>query len=805
MKNKILYLLLSITFTLLSIFIPSIKLAAADNSTSSSTTNDKIIIENGIKYYSGLVYDHKTNINLFDDESKRASFYQEDDNASDNYYLNYYREGSPYLVYDNSSIIDLFGDDYIFNNSLNSNLFYKHENVDYYGFKYYDSDFNNVLNLFYMNNITFIKNIYFDENVKTITLYLKHDFLYEPLLQFNNNFRDSFTFPILTIDSKTYLGIRFNGLGNGFQVYTDGCVMDLAHNDNFGSLFKITIPRVDYFKTISISNMFRYSIEDLDDNNLPWSFAFGEETAFNEHKVIFGFDEKHYDERFSEYAFDIQSIDLESGEVILKNISPIYINNSNELKKAKSFILEDFSVDLVYSRKDYDDPEPYKLCSKYSSQYKGFTCSTQTSTVNGIRISTTQFTKNVILNFDNSKSIDNLSKGLYYRYLKDFVLPIDFSDFTLIPNYLTFKTTFEDDSISNFKIWHYYQGNNYQKYVCSIDKTMNTFYYNWSQTYEIYYPMDDSMSEVGKKYNIPSWLIPKFNKHIQPKICMQHYDFSFYFDEEKTLLIPNVQSFSFKLQFGYREPNKDSDDGFYYTEKGRKNLHTFTIDKDTQLILGDNKDNWYEPSWYDDVHTLKITSQKNEHYTSSGDLYSYEYRLSNIYSFFDFDDVSNFISQISPLEIYYITESLQTKKLVGNSLGLHTVYDVNGIPHVYDFSGKLMNEYGVYLNEDGYSFPAIDINKDGLYSADEIVSPDTGENQIYEKYDEHGIKSLFDSFINSISNTFKDFSTAMKTLSLIFGGLILLFIFTIIINILLMIKNLFNDTKKIFKLKKKRR
>ena len=53
----------------------------------SPESSGEVIIENGMKYYSSKIFDFETNKNIIYDTSKHVKFYIEDDDASDNYFM----------------------------------------------------------------------------------------------------------------------------------------------------------------------------------------------------------------------------------------------------------------------------------------------------------------------------------------------------------------------------------------------------------------------------------------------------------------------------------------------------------------------------------------------------------------------------------------------------------------------------------------------------------------------------------------------------------------------------------------------
>ncbi len=798
MIKKLALLLSSFTLLLLNLLASLIQVNAEDITTSISTTsNSNIAIENGIKYYDGKIFDYPT---LSNSTLEMADIYEEDNTTRLNHYLENYRYGAtkPYYEYEECEEVDLLGDNSILNYALSDNIITL-DNYDYNILKHNNDNGDYGLMIF---NRTITKNIYFDTDIKTISFYVEHnETAYDYLLAFNDMFNSSFEIPLLIIDDNEYLGIRFNGKDNGFQLYTNNAVLDIAKNysDNSSGvcnyIAKVTIPRVDYFKEISYTYFYDFQLASLESNSVTI-----ENLSYE--KMYFAFDTE-MSNKFYDYSFDIKSVNLKDKYFVVNqtSYSNIYLEDEKIVARLSTSKFHSVTFEITYSKKIYNSKTPYNLCSSYLSEYPEYTCSVTNSTLkSGDTLILVQLRGTYEVDIDNNVGyVDGLVK---YVYFEDFELPDNFNDYSFKIkqiNFYPYVTGMGD--LSKYNFIQDYSMVNYQKYTCSVDKTMNVFYYSGDMKENI--QVWNSVNTSGSAWIQDIKYLRDINNDIAEllghryRTISQNISFTFYFDEERTLRIPNVKKISFKYQKGFKDSNPNELNGFYLEDKYKDTITYKTLDMNLDIFdNGVSYQSEYEIDETMSLSRLALLSEPKEK------LYDFVFSINNIYTTNKKNDSSYFVNAFSPIEIYYETAEYETIKLVGNSQGLHVIYDEYGNANVYDGDGNLKLEYGVFTDEQGYSFPAQDLNGDGIYSSNEVINSDTGEWESLANMPEES-KSDFESLFNKVEDFFsklgKKLSTLGQALTLILGILGIITIYVFIINPI--IKWIIAIFKKIFKKK----
>ena len=290
---------------------------------------------------------------------------------------------------------------------------------------------------------------------------------------------------------------------------------------------------------------------------------------------------------------------------------------------------------------------------------------------------------------------------------------------------------------------------NLYKYSFDVEKSARIYYYQWKGYYKQFnknnifsgaFPDSNIFNEMASSL-LGSVLNYKYNYH-----C---FGFSFYFDDDKTESIPNVQKIRLKWQCGYKEANPDPDSGGFYkdTSDTAKKIHieektindnrlangTYALDKDGMFLA--DKDSC------------------NKAFTQNG---RFDYVVAKFRQRGD-KTFNTYISAMAPLEIFYETITGEVVRMIGNSKGLHVVTDELGNSIVVNSEGVAPDDeiYGIYEAEDGTKYPGIDKNGDGKITADEVINSDTGEGANYADPNDQ-------SFLNKVEDFFKDLLAQIK-------------------------------------------
>ena len=803
-----------------TLFVPKINVKAE---TISSIVSDNTELVD-VKYYSGDIFNIGVLINS---DLNQANIYKATAYDQQAYPYENYRFGSqkPYFNFNNSMDNDLF-DNIIFKELFNNSLI-NLDNFSYNVLKHSNDGVDYGLVAF---SKTITKNIYFDTTLDYIEFYVDHyETYYYTLTELNNLLSFSINIPLLVIDDTEYLGIRLNGKDNGFDLYTKNCILNIEKNysdNNYGTanyIAKLTIPRVDYFKEISYTYFLDFDLSSIENGSIT-------NEQLYKNKMYFAFSSEMAS-KFYDYPFDIISMNLEDNTITLNktSYSNIYFRNLDYSREALYAVINGIGFEIIYSQDYLNYNNPESLCSYYQEKYPTYTCSlTNNNLASGDTLSVVQlrgfFDMTLSFDDDNGNRINSIynedeeTKSIFYDEQYD--LPFEFSNFNYNILYLNYSPYF--DGIGASSEYSYkldFQYVNYQKYTGSRNRTARTFYHkikfnlSISKDYNtlIYHEPLPLLEKRTWKNDAMEWLIDFLD--FEEYWYWQDIYFDMYFDEHRLNKIPNVNKIFFKYQKGFKEANKDDEYGFYFDDKYNGTsqaikYQTIPVDPDYSTS-GDWELAWSKDIEIDDNLSLEV------HNDSFGDV-EYNYRFTN---YFKVDKKGGkeaqkkYINAFSPIEISYYTDELVTVPLVANSLGLHIEYDENGNGYVFDGEGIFRPDYSIFTTDDGFQFPGIDLNKDGVISENETVNSDTG---IVEQkapslpdlgeIDDNSYKNLIDELLTGLGNLFKGIGNVVETIGIILGILLLITIYAYVISPLITwIRGLKNKEKKNISKRKKYR
>lgn len=290
------------------------------------------------------------------------------------------------------------------------------------------------------------------------------------------------------------------------------------------------------------------------------------------------------------------------------------------------------------------------------------------------------------------------------------------------------------------------------KYSFDVEKSARIYYYNWQGYYKRYSTNNplDLMHDNSLFVDVASGPLNFIFNQYYNYHC---FGFSFYFDDEKTEAIPNVQKIRLKWQCGYKSANSDPDSGGFYpnTNDEAKRIHieekTVNANKLANGSYALDKDGMF----------LADKDSCNKTLTQNG---KYDYVIAKLRKRGD-KTYNSYISQMAPLEISYETISGEVVRMIGNSKGLHVVTDELGNDIVVNSEGVAPDDeiYGIYEAEDGTKYPGIDKNGDGKITADEVINSDTGEGANLANPDDStfitDLENALSRFFNNLTELFK--------------------------------------------------
>ena len=294
---------------------------------------------------------------------------------------------------------------------------------------------------------------------------------------------------------------------------------------------------------------------------------------------------------------------------------------------------------------------------------------------------------------------------------------------------------------------------NLYKYSFDVEKSARIYYYQWEGYFKQFnknnifsgaFPDSNIFTDMASSL-VGNVLNYKYNYH-----C---FGFSFYFDDDKTESIPNVQKIRLKWQCGYKEANPDPDSGGFYkdTSDTAKKIH---IEEKT---INDNRLTNGTYALDNDGMFLADKDSCNKAFTQNG---RFDYVVAKFRQRGD-KTYNSYISQMAPLEIFYETITGEVVRMIGNSKGLHVVTDELGNSIVVNSEGIAPDDeiYGIYEAEDGTKYPGIDKNGDGKITADEVINSDTGEGANLANPDDStfitDLENALSRFFNNLTELFK--------------------------------------------------
>lgn len=317
---------------------------------------------------------------------------------------------------------------------------------------------------------------------------------------------------------------------------------------------------------------------------------------------------------------------------------------------------------------------------------------------------------------------------------------------------------------------------NLYKYSFDVEKSARIYYYQWEGYFKQFnknnifsgaFPDSNIFTDMASSL-VGNVLNYKYNYH-----C---FGFSFYFDDDKTESIPNVQKIRLKWQCGYKEANPDPDSGGFYkdTSDTAKKIH---IEEKT---INDNRLTNGTYALDNDGMFLADKDSCNKAFTQNG---RFDYVVAKFRQRGD-KTFNTYISAMAPLEIFYETITGEVVRMIGNSKGLHVVTDELGNSIVVNSEGIAPDDeiYGIYEAEDGTKYPGIDKNGDGKITADEVINSDTGEGVNLANPNDStfvtDLEDLLNDFLNSFNNLIKN------PRSWLVGILAIILITSIVVSIL---------------------
>lgn len=537
--------------------------------------------------------------------------------------------------------------------------------------------------------ITFEPIIYFNNKLekKNISFYLYCDFdlfyYLQWLLDLNPSLIGS-EITLLTINNYEFLKVKLvNDNGHIFypqlSFYTENYAsIEPAYTDKLwgnekAMLYKITIPYMESITNITYLDAFK------DD----------EDYISKKENVVFAFDES-MSGYYYYYFFDFCSLSVINHKIGIEG-KYVYFDEENYTKY--TFTLKSMKVLFTGTK---------KVTNLTTKDAISITPSTTIGKVSYIPLDAKVYDCTFTLR-DSEPDENGIVNWLYDG--------LDFEN-NVSGSIKIQSLTFEINE-NGKTLTHHYDNCNIHKYSFNCDKGIRTYYY----TMKGYYRNEFRSWHLATIFG--GWMT-------NAEYNFQVFGFDFYFDKQKTMEIPNVQSITLKYQFGYSGPNpKEGTNGFYPNDPDEPykdiRIRTIAVKEHTSGLgkydFGINdldKDDENMGLVYD-AHDYMMTD--DDGYTHDYIIYKWRKRGTDYYS----------ISTMDALEITYQSEAQETVRMVGNSLGLHVVTDDDGNMIVCDADGNPRTEYGVYVSEDGSAIPGLDTNGDGKVTIDETINSDTGE------------------------------------------------------------------------------
>lgn len=277
--------------------------------------------------------------------------------------------------------------------------------------------------------------------------------------------------------------------------------------------------------------------------------------------------------------------------------------------------------------------------------------------------------------------------------------------------------------------------------------TTRVYYYDWDG----YFIRAEMWHHWSTYTFVYSSLIGVINGNVRE---LQVFGFSFYFDEEMTLEIPNVQSIDIRFKRNGKQYHKT------YTDFSTNRFEKFFA------------------SGYDSEHNMLVSKETFPRACERTDK-TFDYAL--VHHFNTFDDKDKYgLKEVEPLEITYLDENFSIQKATSDSLGLHIV---DG--KVYDSNGNLRLDYTA--------------------KAVEVVDSGGDKNPIIEFYDKDGNKSSntgkkiettsndpFDNFINDVKDKINSFKNKLgnasdkvkKIVAIVLGAIFGLIVIRLIVKLI---------------------
>lgn len=608
-------------------------------------------------------------------------------------------------------------------------------------------------------------NIYIDTSIsktQNITFYIGIDWDMDALEDFRLKSPSLIGNEIIVFAANDYTFIKVKFEASGCYLYTDNYAsiepvvgsflrspfaLKQPSGGNVKRLMcKVTIPYVESIDKLVYLNTLYDSSDTCSKISETTNVYFTFDASMNGHYYF--------------YFFDICSLSVLNSQVIIDRKNEyIYFSRTGEFPSDAS--IELISMDVIFNG------TKKSLKTTTQSAFSNSTIGPSSSMISKYDytvIAPTEYT----CTFTTSTSDDNLTYW-YYTGL-DFENNISGSiKIKSIKYNITYKTTDNDggeiEEVETFV--NHYEYANIHKYSFSCDKGARTYYYKMSGYFR------NVFKSWGLVTIIDGWIFNALYNY-------QIFGFDFYFDKQKTMAIPNVQAITFKFQFGYSGPNQEEgSNGFYPNDPNDayKDIHIVTY----EVKSSSNSDFVNSFLGVNYLGNIGVTYNAQDYMMTDDYGYKHDYifynareRGTDYYS----------ISTMDALEINYQSDSMETVRMVGNSLGLHVVTDDDGNMLVCDADGNPREEYGVYISEDGSLIPGKDEDGDGVISSDETINSDTGE-KTYPHYTGNTDKpwsfnDWFNSLINESNETmYQVIRICLITLSLIIVLYFLKFILSI--------------------------
>lgn len=536
--------------------------------------------------------------------------------------------------------------------------------------------------------------LYFQNDLESISFYIE-SFDSEAIQTLIDQLDVVGIFPLLKINNLSILEVESYGSGTAFKYKTSNYSIaalheysDLEANQKKGAL-KITMPAVDSIDSIEIAGTY-----------------FGDQEVLNAQaktKFMFEFHSSMHN-KFDFMPFEISSISITN--------SYLAISNKNYLNS----LITNPDVVNAYFKPELD------------SMNFTFTYTEKTVGSSGkVTIGKSQ-SVDVDIDFKLFTSTENDEADLWS--FSEQWTPGDQQSGSIKINSIVCRLTAVVDGVQTVmqQISVDYTNYNIHKYSFNSSKAIRVYYYTMSGYYRNYMENSDNVY-VGTS----SYFSALFSDLFDIK-NWQCFAFSFYFDDERTQQIPNVKKIQVKYQCGYKEPNPESEDGFYENcDDEKKNAIVRTMDVvDGYYLFGRPVDDY----------GMTLTGDANEAMRTddSGNVFDYV-----IYKLQVGKNLDTYITKMDPLQIHYETAAKEVVQMVGNSKGLHVVLDEDGEYRVYDLDGNYCPEYGVGKGSDGTLFPGQDLDKNGIIDEYESVNSNTGKiEQTPPTFEEAPGKNIFD-------------------------------------------------------------